>query len=102
MKLLAKHTNDTLTIFLEGELDDSCVDEIREKSEQLINKNKHIQHLIYDFSKLTFMDSTGIGMLLGRYNKLKKLKIPMTIANPNKQVLKVIMITGLSEIINIK
>lgn len=102
MKVITKYSKDNLTIYLDGELDNSCVNMVREKSDESIHKNPNIKNLTYDFSKLSFMDSTGIGMLLGRYKKLKRYGIPMTIANPNLQVMKAIKITGLDEIINIK
>ena len=45
------------------------------------------------------MDSTGIGMLLGRYKKLERLGIPMYVTGTNKQVDKVFFTSGIYEII---
>lgn len=63
---------------LEGELDESCVSEIRQKIDYFIDTN-NIAQFVFDFSRLSFMDSTGIGMLLGRYKKLKQRNIPVYI-----------------------
>ena len=48
-----------------------------------------------DLSGLTFMDSTGIGMLIGRYKKLKNFGIPVYLAGANNGIEKVIELSGL-------
>ena len=65
---------------LDGELDEGCVKEVREKIDKFIAGNKFGQ-FVFDFSGLSFMDSTGIGMLLGRYKHLKQLGVPIYISN---------------------
>ena len=50
-------------------------------------------------NELTFMDSTGIGMLLGRYKKLKKIGVPMYIENPTVNVEKMLVLAGIYEVI---
>ena len=54
-----------LTIFLPKEVDHHNAEEIRKEADQVIAK-KHIKHVIFDFSSTNFMDSSGIGMLIGR------------------------------------
>lgn len=100
MKIDASITNDTLIIRLSGELDESNAKVVREKSDYLIDAN-NVSNFVYDFKNLSFMDSTGIGVVLGRYKKLKSNNIQMSIANPNSQVRKVIITSGINEIINI-
>ncbi len=70
---------------LEGELDEGCVSEIRRKIDTFIDAN-NIMQFVFDFSRLSFMDSTGIGMLLGRYKKLKQRNIPVYIAKASGHV----------------
>ena len=70
---------------LDGELDEGCVKEEREKIERFIAKNEFGQ-LVLDFSGISFMDSTGIGMLLGRYKRLKQLGVPIYISNARGHV----------------
>jgi len=48
---------------------------------------------------LTFMDSTGIGVLIGRYKKLKNMKIPTYIENPSFSVDKVFSVSGIYNLI---
>ena len=70
---------------LDGELDEGCVKEVREKIDRFIAKNDFGQ-FVFDFSGLSFMDSTGIGMLLGRYKRLKHLGVPLYISNARGHV----------------
>lgn len=100
MKIEMKKTEDSLIIKLSGELDESNAKEVREQSDYLI-ENNNIRKFVYDFKNLRFMDSTGLGVILGRYKKLKASNIMMYITNPNTQVMKVIKTSGISEIINI-
>ena len=54
--------------------------------------------IIIDLSELEFMDSTGIGVLIGRYKKMKNRNIPIFICNPSKHAEKIFKMTGLYEI----
>ena len=62
-------------------------------------KIKSERKLILDFSKVSFMDSTGIGMLLGRYNKFSKQDINLYIKNPTSYVNRIFEMTGIYQII---
>ena len=44
------------------------------------------------------MDSTGIGVLIGRYKRMKDKDIPIYIANPSKHAEKIFKMTGLYDI----
>ena len=54
--------------------------------------------VIIDLSELEFMDSTGVGVLIGRYKKLKERRIPIYICNPSKHAEKIFNMTGLYSI----
>lgn len=54
--------------------------------------------VIIDLSELEFMDSTGVGILIGRYKKLKEKSIPIYICNPSKHAEKIFNMTGLYNI----
>ena len=58
-----------LTIFLPGELDHHNAEEIRKESDHLIEHN-HIRYVIFDFADTKFCDSSGIGVIMGRYRKI--------------------------------
>ena len=88
----------TLVVKLNGELDQSCVPEIREKIDKEISAH-NINNLIMDFYGVSFMDSSGIGMLLGRYKLIKARGGKMLIIRTRPQVDKVIELAGLKKII---
>ena len=58
-----------LTVHLPAELDHPVSDEIRRDSDRIIGHN-YIKNMIFDFSETVFMDSSGIGLLMGRYRAL--------------------------------
>lgn len=88
----------TLVVKLYGEIDQSCATEIREKIDNQISLHS-INNLIMDFYGVTFMDSSGLGMLLGRYKLIKARGGKMLIIRTQPQVDKVIELAGLKKII---
>lgn len=98
MELRLECLGATLVAKLSGEIDQSCASEIREKIDnEIILSN--INNLIMDFYGVTFMDSSGIGMLLGRYKIIKARGGKMMIIRLNPQVDKIIELSGLKKLI---
>jgi len=93
MKIIYKTLNSVLYIGISGELDESKASDARETLDALIERES-IKKVMLDMSELSFMDSTGIGVLLGRFKKLKALNIPLNIANPSKAVDKLLNLSG--------
>ena len=58
--------------------------------------------VVFDFSNISFMDSAGIGMVLGRYKLAKMLNGNLEIINVNKSMKKIFDMSGVSRIIDIK
>ena len=83
-----------LYIGLIGELDQSSVDVVRTTFNDIFIKDSY-KKVIFDMSKLTFMDSTGIGLILSGYKKLRNRNVPSFITAPNKQIDKIIRVSGL-------
>lgn len=97
-----KYTGDGDCIYAElsGELDEYTADYVRISLDDLLRKEALSKSkLILDFSKVSFMDSTGIGMLLGRYNKFSKQDISLYIKNPTSYVNRIFEMTGIYQII---
>jgi stage II sporulation protein AA (anti-sigma F factor antagonist) len=59
----------SLVIHIPAELDHPVSDRIRRESDQIMRK-KYIRTIIFDFSETVFMDSSGIGLIMGRYRAL--------------------------------
>jgi len=100
LRISFKKSNRTLIVRIEGELDHHTAVETREQIDKEINKN-NINKLIFDFENLQFMDSSGIGVIIGRYKQIKGLDGKVAITNPNPQVERIINISGLHKIIPI-
>lgn len=84
-------------VMLCGELDENNAVYIRTNLDDLFEHNEFNQ-VIIDLSELEFMDSTGVGVLIGRYKKLKQKNIPIYICNPSKHAEKIFNMTGLFNI----
>ena len=97
MKLKSKIYNGTLYIVLSGELDEHSAGYIRGEMDKAFS-GEGFGQIVIDLSELDFMDSTGIGVLIGRYNLMKKKNIPIYICNPSKHAEKIFKMTGLYEL----
>jgi len=89
--------NNTLYVLLSGELDEHSAYNTRIKLDEMFSE-KGFKQIIIDLSELDFMDSTGIGVLIGRYKRMKDKKIPIYICNPSLHAEKIFKMTGLYEI----
>ncbi|MGN0720167.1 MAG: STAS domain-containing protein [Anaerovoracaceae bacterium] len=69
MEIIYEMTGDTLTAQLMGELDHHAAAKVRGDIDDTMDRYG-AKNLIFDFSRVTFMDSAGIGVVLGRYKRL--------------------------------
>ena len=83
-----------LYIRLSGELDQGVAEAARKNLDAFF-VNKTYRNVVFDMSELSFMDSTGIGLILSRYKKLKNQNVPVYITAPNPQIDKIIRVSGL-------
>jgi len=72
MKFEILCNNKQLTVRLEGEIDHNTVSVARNKIDSEISRTGAVT-VAFDFSSVTFMDSSGIGLILGRYKKVANL-----------------------------
>jgi stage II sporulation protein AA (anti-sigma F factor antagonist) len=94
MRIACKILNSTLYAAISGELDECAAKETRETLDEKIDAGG-INKVVFDMSGISFMDSTGIGVIIGRFKKLKALGIPLLIANPSKAVDKILNLSGI-------
>jgi len=98
--MIVKHElrDNTLFIMLIGELDHHTARYVREQSDKIIDSSD-FKRVIFDMTYLAFMDSSGIGVLLGRYKKLAESKKPSYIMNPVPVVDRVLSMSGVYKLI---
>ena len=100
MEIKYLNKDDGIYAELYGELDEYSAEYVRiSLDDQLNTANRNKKKLILDFSNVSFMDSTGIGVLLGRYNKYSKNNINIKIKNPTSYVNRIFEMCGIYQII---
>ena len=62
-------SGNNLVISLNAELDHHLAEEMRQVIDDVIDK-RGVTHIVFDFTKVDFMDSAGIGLIMGRYKKV--------------------------------
>ncbi|MCI9177157.1 MAG: anti-sigma factor antagonist [Clostridia bacterium] len=93
--------DNVLYFFITEEIDHHTTEKIRRKMDYEITRFMP-RKVVFDFSKVTFMDSAGIGLLIGRYKLAKMLGGVTTMINTNKNIEKVFEMSGILKIIPIE
>lgn len=89
-----------LYVRFDGELDSSVTSGLRVKISELITNYK-IKFLIFNCDNLTFMDSSGIGFIIGRYNQLRDVEGMIYMTNLNELLKKIVKLSGLYKLVRI-
>ena len=89
----------TLYLSLAGEMDECSSREARARCDRLIDENLSAKRIVINLSDVAFMDSTGIGFLIGRYKKAAKMNIPVFIQKPNFAADKILNLSGIYSLI---
>ncbi len=97
----ASFNNNVLMVKIYGEIDHHNAKKLREKIDSLLLEKKPIK-IVLDLSLVSFMDSSGLGLIMGRYSLAKELDASFVIYNPNKRVKKILELAGIERIIEIK
>ncbi|WP_175991148.1 anti-sigma F factor antagonist [Bacillus sp. Marseille-Q1617] len=92
---------DVLCIRLSGELDHHTAEELREKSSKII-ESENIKHIILNLEELGFMDSSGLGVILGRYKQIKQKHGEMVVCAISPAVNRLFEMSGLFKIIRLE
>ena len=87
-----------LVIHVDGELDHHNSIYIRKNADDIVC-NENVRPIVFDFAKTGFMDSSGIGVIMGRYKKIKPLGGSVGVINVGKNVEKILLFSGLNKII---
>lgn len=88
----------SLRVFMPRELDHHEAGKLRAQTDLLI-ENYQIRQLVFDFSQTEFMDSSGIGVIIGRCRNMGYFGGEVVAQNLNERVQKIFTISGLHKII---
>ena len=91
-----KGTN--LTIHMPKELDHHNAEEIKREADRLLG-TRNIRSIIFDFEKTSFMDSSGIGVLAGRYRKISCFGGKVYVIHANRRIRKILEMSGIGDIV---
>ena len=97
MRYETEQIGGALVVKLYGEIDQHCVSEIRDDIDRQI-AIRNINSLIVDLGGVEFMDSSGIGMIMGRYKNMVSGGGKMMLVRPQPQVDKVLELSGIKKL----
>jgi stage II sporulation protein AA (anti-sigma F factor antagonist) len=89
-----------LTIYLPREVDHHNAEEIKREADAVIDRN-HIKYVIFDFEMTDFMDSSGIGVIMGRYKTVSLIGGEVWAVHTNARIKKILTLSGVTKIMQI-
>ena len=101
MKCRINFSENMLTAYLDGEIDHHSVKPVREEIDNTIDRLQP-KALALDFAGVTVMDSSGIGLVMGRYRKIAPYNAQLYVFNPPPSIAKVMRLSGIDKIAKIE
>ena len=101
MNIISKAEENALYIKLKGDIDHHSVKNAREDIDEMLFKSNP-KELYLDLSEIEFMDSAGLGLVLGRYKKQTEHGGIMKIVNPTRRIAQILRLAGVDKIIKIE
>ncbi|WP_062198421.1 anti-sigma F factor antagonist [Massilibacterium senegalense] len=92
---------ETLVVRLIGELDHHTAKMLRERMEQMMSREQ-ITHLVFNLKGLQFMDSSGLGVLLGRYKQVDAIGGKLIVCHVSQEIDKLFEMSGIYKIIPVE
>ena len=87
-----------LVVRLRGELDHHTVEPLRDEIEQSL-EHTHYRGLVLSFQGIDFMDSSGLGLILGRYRTLSSRGGRMVLCEVNASLRKIFELSGIFKVV---
>ena len=87
-----------IAIVLKGEIDHHRVDGLKKELDEIIEKTRP-KRMVLDFKNVTMMDSSGIGLVLGRYKRISENGGALYVKRVNKQIDLVFKVSGVYQVI---
>lgn len=97
MAIILKNKHKTLFVKMIGDLDLVSAREFRDSVDQAM-LDLECQHIILELSRTSFIDSSGIGVILGRFRKLKERNSIMILCGLTPNVLRILELAGILQL----
>ena len=94
MQIQTDFKDRVLYMRLYGEMDEHSAAVVRRRADKLVEDYPHSERVVIDLGALSFMDSTGIGFLIGRYKRFHRYGIPVYVTNPTFGTDKILQMSG--------
>lgn len=91
---------ETLRIMVPKDLDHHNCISIREMADSIMMQ-ENVKEILFDFQNTEFMDSSGIGVIVGRYKNMKCLGGTVAAIHVNQRIKKIFLLSGLSKMIKV-
>ncbi|MBM7701655.1 anti-sigma F factor antagonist [Metabacillus iocasae] len=92
---------DVLLVRLGGELDHHTADHLRQKITEVLEQGS-VHHILLNLENLTFMDSSGLGVILGRYKQIRNNGGEMVVCSISPSIERLFDMSGLFKIIKLE
>ena len=99
--LRLENDNDRLTVILYGEIDHHAARTIREEVDANLQRSLP-KRLIFNFRDVTFMDSSGVGLIMGRYKLIRSMGGEILIRGAKPQIIQILRMAGLDKLAEIE
>jgi len=90
----------TLTIYVPKELDHHLAEKVRQEADAIM-QGRLIRHIIFDFRNTDFMDSSGIGVIIGRCKTMRLYGGRVDVCNVGERIRRILHVSGLEQIVGI-
>lgn len=94
------HNTEVITAYLSGEIDHHCAAQMRETIDRAVEEHSPTL-LVLDFKDVQFMDSSGIGLVMGRYKVISQIGGELAIINTTPHISKVLRLAGMERLAKI-
>lgn len=99
MNSIIKISGDMMTVNLKGEIDHHTSNLVKTQIDDYCQK-KYIKKMLFNFKNVTFMDSSGVGMIIGYYKTLRKIGGTVGVSNVNAKIKKIFEMSGIFNILH--
>lgn len=101
MSVTIKIKDPEMYAFIKGEIDHHTVPAIREQIDDAVCDCGKVKTLVLDFGDVSFMDSSGVGLVMGRYRFIAPMNIKLRVDNLSNRDYKIMRMSGIEKLAQI-
>ena len=102
MPVTVKTKNDVIVAFIKGEIDHHTAPALRDTIDDAVLNIENAKRVILNFADVTFMDSSGVGLVMGRYRLCKSTGKTLSVTDLSKRDYFIMKMSGMEKIAELK